>query len=46
MANGRNCGDLLKQIHDELEKQANNLLRAPGSDDGTGWRTAGIKSDK
>ena len=28
MANGRNCGDLLKQIHDELEKQANNLLRA------------------
>ena len=28
MLEERNCGDLLKQIHDEMEKQANNMLRS------------------
>ena len=28
MLNERNCGDLLKQIHDEMEKQANKMLRS------------------
>lgn len=28
MSNDLNCGDLLKQIHDEMEKKANNKFRS------------------